>query len=97
LAYLSINRIVGDPRALLGAYHRTEPVMTGVGRDHGLILHAAAGTPDGLLIVNLWPSATASRAAAEDPRRVAVIGEHGLRPAQFRGEHHDVDNYVLFP
>lgn len=70
--------------------------MTEVGRDHGLIVHAAARTGAGLLVVNLWPSEDGSRAAAGDARRIGVLQQHGLDPDQIHREHHVVTNYVVF-
>ncbi len=70
--------------------------MSAVGRDHGLILHSAARTEKGLLIVNLWPSKDGSEAAARDPRRLGAIREHALSPDQIRPEHHEVEDYVIF-
>jgi hypothetical protein len=90
---LTLARIDGDPDHLLDRYRRTAPVMDQVGRDHGLLLHAAARAADGLLIVNFWPSRDGSRAAAADPRRLAVLADAGVAPRQ---EHHDVERYVLF-
>jgi hypothetical protein len=58
--------------------------MAAVGREHGLILHAAAKTDDGFLILNLWPSKEASEAAARDPRRLGVIEQAELAPDQVR-------------
>jgi hypothetical protein len=72
---------VGDPRELLDGYRETSALIDAVGRDHGLILHAAAATGDGLLIVNLWPSRDRSEAAAGDPRRRTAIEHVGLSPA----------------
>ena len=68
-AYLTIARFSGDPDLLLDAYRRYSGVMSAVGRDNGLILHAAAKTDSGFLVVNLWPSKADSEAAARDPRR----------------------------
>ena len=96
MAYLTLTRISGDPVALVADYRQTEPTMTAVGRDHGLLVHAAARTHDGLLVVNLWPSSEGSVAAAADPRRGAVITHHGLTPDRFRREHHDVVHHVVF-
>ena len=96
MAYLTIARITGDPEPLLHGYHETADVMAGVGRDHGLIVHAAAQTGDGLVIVNLWPSQDHSERAAADPRRGAVIQQHGLEPSQLHHEHHEVAGYELF-
>jgi len=96
MALLTLTRIAGDPDALLAGYRQTAATMIDVGRDHGLLLHAAAPTEEGLLIVNLWPSQSGSQAAAADPRRGAVIQHHGLEPDDFRREHHEVANYVLF-
>jgi hypothetical protein len=95
-AYLTIVRIDGDPEALLAGYERSAPVMSGVGRDQGLILHAAARTDDGVLIVNVWPSKEESEAAARDPRRLNTLKELGISPDRFRREHHDVVNLELF-
>jgi hypothetical protein len=95
MAYLTIVRISGEPEQLLDGYRQTAGVMSGVGRDHGLIAHAAAKTDDGMLIVNLWPSKDRSEAAAADPRRRDVIRHHALEPSRFRYEHHDVADYEL--
>jgi hypothetical protein len=92
VAYLTIARIAGEPSALLAGYRRTSALMDGVGRDHGLILHAGAETPDGLLIVNLWPSRDESDAAAADPPGPAAQGAprgralRPVRPRQGRGD-----------
>jgi hypothetical protein len=94
--YLTLNHIAGDPAELLALYGRTSDRMDGVGRDHGLILNAAATTDDGLLVVNLWPSAAESKSAAGDPRRAAVVRGHGLSPSEMRYEHHQLDRVVLF-
>jgi len=85
-----------DPAGLLEGYLQSSETMDGVGRDHSLILHAAAATDDGLLIVNLWPSKQGSEAAARDPRRLGTIQQNGLDPMQMRREHHDVARFVLF-
>ena len=69
--------------------------MSPVGRDHGLILHAAARTEDGFLVVNLWPSRDRSEAAAADPRRRAELAASGLAPDRIRREHHEFDVYEL--
>jgi quercetin dioxygenase-like cupin family protein len=65
-AYLTIARFFGDGDRLLAEYRKYSDVMSGVGRDHGLILHAGAKTDDGFLVVNLWPSKQGSEAAAGD-------------------------------
>jgi hypothetical protein len=96
MAYLTIARISGDGADLLDGYRRFSGVMSEVGRDHGLIVHAAAKTQEGLLMVNLWPSSAGSEAAARDPRRLDVIRQAGLAPTQFHREHHEVVDYVLF-
>ncbi len=96
MAYLTITRITGDPDRLLAGYRRSSGTMSAVGRDHGLILHSAAKTEEGLLIVNLWPSKDGSEAAARDPRRLGVVREHGLSPERIRPEHHEVADYVIF-
>ena len=90
--YLTITRIAGDPDELADGYRRSSEVMSGVGRDHGLIVHAAAMSEDGLLIVNLWPSRHESEAAARDPRRLGVIERVGLAGDQIRPVHHPTLN-----
>jgi mannose-6-phosphate isomerase-like protein (cupin superfamily) len=94
--YLSIARFSGDGDRLLGEYRKYADVMSGVGSDHGLILHAGAQTKDGFLIVNVWPSKEGSEAAAADPRRLGVIERIGLSPDQVRREHHDVARIEVF-
>jgi mannose-6-phosphate isomerase-like protein (cupin superfamily) len=94
--YLTITRIAGDPDELADAYRRLSNTMSGVGRDHGLIVHAAARSEGGLLIVNLWPSRDESEAAARDPRRLGVIERVGIAGDQIRPVHHETLNYVVF-
>ena len=96
MAYLTIARIPGDPDRLLAGYRQSSQTMTGVGRDHGVILHSAAKTDEGLLIINLWPSKEGSEAAARDPRRAGVIRQHGLDPERIRREHFEVADYIVF-
>jgi hypothetical protein len=96
VAYLTIARISGDGEQLLDEYRRYTDVMDGVGRDHGLILHAGAKTDRGFLIVNLWPSKEGSEAAARDPRRLHVVERAKLTPDQIRREHHEVAHFVVF-
>ncbi len=95
MAHLSITRIAGDPAELLAAYRETAADMAAVGRDHGLLLHAAAATEDGLLVVNVWPSSEGSESAAADPRRAAVVARHGLDPARMQKEHHELAGLLL--
>jgi hypothetical protein len=96
MAYLTIARFSGDPDELLHGYRQSAETMAEVGRDHGLILHTAAKTDEGLLVVNLWPSKDGSEAAARDPRRLTVLEQSGLRPDQIQGEHYEVEGYDLF-
>lgn len=96
MGYLTITRICGDPDELLAGYRQSEPTMTAVGHDHGLILHAAAKADDGLLIVNLWPSKNGSEAAGRDQRRLGVIALQGIVPGQIRPAHYELANYVVF-
>jgi len=95
-AYLTIARIGGEPDQLLDGYLRSSETMDQVGHDHDLILHAAAPTDAGLLIVNLWPSKEGSEAAAHDQRRLDTIRQQALEPEQIRKEHYDVARLVLF-
>ena len=52
---------LGRSRPVAGGYRQSSDTMSEVGRDHGLILHSAARTDEGLVIVNLWPRRTARR------------------------------------
>ena len=56
--------------------------MNGVGRDHGLLVHAAAATDDGLVMVNVWPSPEGSEAAARDPRRLGELAAARIGPGR---------------
>jgi len=96
MSYLTITRIDGDSERLLESYRRTAEVMDGVGRDHDLIVHLAAATDEGLLIINVWPSPDRSDDAAADARRLAVLAGHELGVEQLRKEHHEVDRLVVF-
>jgi mannose-6-phosphate isomerase-like protein (cupin superfamily) len=95
-AYLTIARFPGDGDQLLDEYRKYSDVMSGIGRDYGLILHAGAKTDSGFLIVNLWPSKERSEAAARDPRRLGVIERAEISPDQIRREHHEVAHFVVF-
>jgi hypothetical protein len=97
LPYLTIARVSGDPDRLLDDYRRSSGVMDQVGHDHGLILHAAATSADGFVIVNLWPSRAGSEAAAADPRRLSAIADTSASPAAFRREHYAVERCILSP
>jgi hypothetical protein len=94
-AYLSLTRFHGDPDRLLEKYRKFSDVMSAVGRDHGLIMHAGAKTHSGFLVVNLWPSKDGSEAAARDLRRLGVIEAADISPDQLRREHHEVEHFVL--
>jgi hypothetical protein len=94
--YLTIARFFGDGDRLLDEYRRHSEVMSAVGRDHGLILHAGAKTDGGFLVVNLWPSEQGSRAAARDPRRLGVLERAAIDPDRIRREHHELAHLELF-
>ena len=95
-AYLTIAWFSGDAAELLTEYRKHSDVMSEVGRDHGLIVHAGAKTDGGLMIVNLWPSKEASEAAARDPRRRGVIERAGVSPDQIRREHYELAHFAVF-
>jgi mannose-6-phosphate isomerase-like protein (cupin superfamily) len=95
-AYLTVTRFSGAGDQLLAEYRKHSNVMSGVGRDHGLIVHAGAKTDSGFLIVNLWPSKERSEAAARDPRRLSVVEQAEISPDQIRREHQEVAHFVVF-
>jgi mannose-6-phosphate isomerase-like protein (cupin superfamily) len=94
--YLTIARFSGDPAGLLGDYHKYAGVMSEVGRDHRLTLHAGAKTDNGFLVVNLWPSKEGSEAAARDPRRRAILERSGIDRAHIRREHYELEDLIVF-
>jgi mannose-6-phosphate isomerase-like protein (cupin superfamily) len=93
--YLTFARFEGDGDRQLEEYRKHAGTMTGVGRDHGLILHGAARTDSGLLVINVWPSKAGSEAAARDPRRQAVLQESGIQPGEIRREHHELEELLV--
>jgi hypothetical protein len=95
-AYLTIARFSGDGEQLLDEYRQYSDVMSGVGRAHGLIMHAGAETDSGFLVVNLWPSKECSEAAARDPRRLEVLERADISLDQIHREHHQVAHFVVF-
>lgn len=96
MAYLTIARVSGEPTRMVDGYRQTADLMSEVGRDHGLIVHAAGPSDDGLVIVNLWPSRDRSEAAAADPRRRSAVADQGLTPDRFSREHLEIVNHVVF-
>lgn len=94
--YLTIARFSGDADELLDDYRRYAETMDGVGRDHGLVLHAGARTDEGFLVVNLWPSKENSEGAAQDPRRLEVLERARLSPEQVVHRHYHLERRVVF-
>ena len=95
-AYLTIACVAGPPDDLLAAYERTAPIMAGVGRDHGLILHAGAKAGDGFRDGQPLVVEDGSEAAARDPRRLGVLKELAISPDRFQREHFEVVDFNLF-
>lgn len=95
MAYVTITRIDGDPDELIEGYRRTSEVVDRVGHDHGLILHAGGRTPEGLLLINVWPSIDGSEAAAADPRRLGALQQEEITPDQLRKEHYELERCYL--
>jgi hypothetical protein len=95
--YLTVMKIIGDPDELAARYRESAETMAGVGRDHDLILHAAAKTDDGLMVVNLWPSKDDSEAAARDQRRLTEVARHELDSRRISRNHYEVENWQAGP
>jgi hypothetical protein len=95
--YLTVMKINGDPDELAARYGESSETMEQVGRDHGLIMHAAARAEDGLMVVNLWPSKEESEAAARDQRRIAEAARHDLDGRQISRTHYEVENWQAGP
>ncbi len=65
---LTIIRSSGDPEKLLAAKREhIDPVMERKAPDYGNLLHVAARTPEGMLVLNLWESDEGSEQAFQDP------------------------------
>jgi hypothetical protein len=95
--YLTVMKIDGDPDELAARYGQSMEAMEQVGRDHDLILHAAARTEDGLMVVNLWPSKEESEAASGDQRRIAEAERHDLDDRRISRDHYEVENWQVGP
>jgi hypothetical protein len=95
MAYLTIARFSGEPEQLLNSYRGSSALMSEVGRDHGLIFHAATATDEGFLVINLWESKDDSEAAARDPRRQKSFQAAGLDPSRIRREHYELEDYEI--
>jgi hypothetical protein len=95
--YMTVMKISGDPEELVERYGQSAEIMADVGRDHGLILHAAARTDDGLMVVNLWPSSEESEAASRDQRRIAEVTRHDLDGRQISRDHYELENLQIGP
>ena len=72
--HCSVRRFRGDPDTLERAYRA---LMEGV-PDTNHVLHAAARTPDGLLIFDLCPSEEAYHAFFGSDEVRTMFAEHGL-------------------
>jgi quercetin dioxygenase-like cupin family protein len=94
--FLTIVRFSGEGERLLDQYLGHAPVMSDVGKEHGLIAHVGAKTEDGLMIANLWPSKAESEAAAADPRRLDVLGQIGMTPDRVSREHHHAARMEIY-
>lgn len=70
--------------------------MDSVGLAHRIVLNAAARTPDGMVIVNLWPTRERSEAASRDSRRAEAMAALALDPSQIAPEHYDLERYRVF-
>jgi hypothetical protein len=95
--YLTVMKIEGDPDELAARYGESSEAMAQVGQDHDLILHAAARTEDGLMVVNLWPSREESEAASRDQRRIAEAARHDLEERRISRDHYVVENWQVGP
>ena len=95
--YLTVMKVSGDPDELAAQYEQSADTLERVGRDHDLIVHAAAKADDGLLVVNLWPSKEESEAATADQRRIEAVAQHQLDPSQVGRDHYSVTNWYTGP
>ena len=65
---LTIIRSSGDPETSLAAKREhIDPVMERKAPEYGNLLHVAARTPEGMLVLNLWESEEGSEQAFQDP------------------------------
>lgn len=94
---LTIMRSTGDPDRLLAAKREhIDPVMERKAGQYGHLLHVAARTPDGVVVVNLWESAEGSEQAAQDPeiqRARHALGASAASTGPADVAHYEVVDY----
>ena len=94
---LTIIRSSGDPDELLAAKREhMDPVMERKAPEYGNVLHVAARTPEGMLVLNLWESEEGSEEAFQDPEiqqaRQAML-ESGTVSGPPEISHYEVVDY----
>ena len=94
---LTIIRSSGDPEKLLAAKREhIDPVMKRKAPEYGNLLHVAAQTPEGMLVINLWESEEGSEQAFQDPEiqeaRQAML-DSGAVTGPPEISHYDVVDY----
>jgi len=92
---LTIIRASGDPDELLaGKREHIDPVMERKAEEYGHLVHIAARTDDGIMVINLWESEEGSQQAWADPElteaREAAATNYGSEPMF---EHYRVEDY----
>ncbi len=94
---LTIIRTPGDPDKLLAAKREhIDPVMERNAGRYGNILHVAARSDDGMVVVNLWESEEGSEQAAQDPelqQAREAIRESGVATGPPEFSHYEVLDY----
>lgn len=89
MAYLTIHHLPGNPEELAARKReRFDPVIGPLARKHGALLSLTAAAEDGLLIANLWKSATGAAALQAEPDALRAREDAQL-PAPSRFEHYE--------
>jgi len=92
--HVSIMRLKGDPDQLMATkQEKMDPVTMRVAPENGGMLHIAAKTDEGIVIVNLWETAEGSQATANDPEVAKAREESGIQPDQIQWEQYEVEQF----
>ena len=94
---LTIIRTSGDPDELLESKREhIDPVMKRKADQYGLLLHIAARSDDGIVVINLWESEEGSQQAWEDPEvqeAREAAGRNGASTGETTFDHYQVEDY----
>ncbi len=94
---LTIIRTSGNPDELMKSKREhIDPVMQRKAEEYGHLVHIAARSDDGLVVINLWESEEGSQRAWEDPELQEAreaAGRNGASTGKTTFEHYEVEDY----